>query len=280
MSTPIDGDSELIVDGAGEPRRLGCLLPPAGFVSALPAFEDRVPLLKDTEIQDIAKSGVMDGRKKFDPSFIKDQKSHGSCNGFAGAMALTRARIRRGLDRVDLSGAYLYSLINGGRDQGSMLDDGMQAIQERGVATADTVGWDAIYPSRYDRAKADAEAKRFRGFECYAVKTPAGLFSAAALGFDLVVAVHVGNRFMKVDSEGVAGVDNGPGNHAVGADGIVWAKGGPHLTGFNSWNRTYGADGRMLMGWDHFAQPFEHHVFYAIRSTGDDAGGTNPPAAA
>ena len=268
-----------IVDGAGEIRKLGCLLPPAGFVSSFPVFEDAVPQLSDLEVEDIAKSGVMDGRKKFDSTWIADQKSHGSCNGWAGAMALSRARVRRGLERVMLSGSYLYSLINGGSDNGSMLEDGMKTMQSRGIATAATVGWDQIYPSQYDRAKADAEAARFKGFECYAVKTKQGLFSAAALGFDVVVAVHVGNRFMNVDANGVAGADSGPGNHAVGADGIIWIGGRPYLTGFNSWNLSYGAQGRMNMGWEHFEQPFGYHVFYAIRSTGDDPSGHNPPSA-
>lgn len=271
-------EANIVTDDTGAVRTLGCLLPPSGFVSAFPAFEDAVKPLSDAEIRDVAKSGDADGRKRFDSSWIQDQKSHGSCNGFAGAMALSRARVRRGLDRVILSGAYLYSLINGGRDQGSMLDDGMREMQARGIATQETVGWDAIYPSRYDRAKADAEAARFKGFECYAVKTPAGLFSAAAMNFDLVVAVHVASRFMRVDSDGVAGVDRGPGNHAVGADGLVWVN-GPTLTGFNSWNRSYGVDGRMLLTWDHFAGTLGNHVFYAIRSTGDDPQGSNPPAA-
>lgn len=278
MTDPTEAP-EMVVDPTGELRRLGCLLPPAGFVCTFPVFEDAVPLLSDTQIEDIAKSGSADGRAKFDASWIQDQKSHGSCNGFAAAMALSRARVRRGLDKVILSGAYLYSLMNRGRDQGSTLDDGMKLLQERGCATAATVGWDAIYPSRYDRAKADAEAARFKGFECYQARTRQGLFSGLALGFDAVVAVHAGNRFMRVDAEGVAGVDGGPGNHAVLADGIYWTARGVTATGANSWNTTYGANGRMGLTWDHFAQTTQYHPFFLIRSTGDDPSGTNPPAA-
>lgn len=266
-----------IVDGAGEIRKLGCLLPPAGRVCALPVFEDAAPQLTDAEIESIARSGVMDGRKKFDSSWIKDQKSHGSCNGFAGAEALSRARVRRGLERVDLSGAYLYSLINGGSDNGSMLVDGMEAIQH-GLATEATVGWDAIYPNRYDTAKAKAESDRFKAFECYQVRTLKGYWSALALGWDTVVAVHVGNRFMSLDSNGIAGVDSGPGNHAVCVDGLIWVN-GLTGTGANSWNLTYGAQGRMNLVEDHFRQTFPNHGFYAIRSTMDDPQGKNPPSA-
>ena len=271
--------NDTIMTDDGVTRILGCQLPPAGFVTSFPALEDAVPTISAKDIEEIARSGDMDGRAKFDTSFIKDQRSHGSCNGFAAAAALTRARIRRRLPRVDLSGAYIYSLINGGRDSGSLLEDGMKVMQSRGIATESTVGWDAIYPSRYDRAKADAEAERFKGFECYAVKSKEGLWTALALNFDVVVAVHAGNAFMRLDSQGVCGVDSGPGNHAVAVDGLVWIDGQPVATGYNSWNTSYGNQGRMLMTWRHFSQPFGYHVFYAIRSTGDDTQGDNPPDA-
>lgn len=267
------------VDATGELRRMGCLLPPAGFVSSFPAFEDKIPLLEDADIKRIAQSGDADGRNKFDVTWIQDQRSHGSCNGFAGAMALSRARVRRGLERVTLSGAYLYSLINGGQDRGSALEDGMRALAERGCATLATVGWDAVFPSQYDRAKADAEAARFRAFECYAVKSLQGLWSALALGFDCVVAVHAGSNFMRVNSQGVAGVDNGPGNHAVLCDGLTWEGGELVGTGANSWNVNYGVNGRMGLRAAHFAQTFSRHVFFALRSTSDDPNGNNPPAA-
>ena len=269
---------DVIQTDDGVERILGCLLPPQGFVTSFPALEDAVPVISARDIEEIARSGDMDGRKKFDASFIKDQRSHGSCNGFAGAAALTRARVRRRLPRVDLSGAYLYSLINGGQDRGSLLEDGMRVMQTKGIATEQTVGWDAIYPSRYNREKADAEAAQFKAFECYAVKTKEGFWTALALNFDIVLAVHVGSRFMRVDSQGIAGVDSGPGNHAVGADGITWGNDQPLATAYNSWNLSYGDQGRMLLTWSHLSQPWGYHTTYAIRST-LDGNGDNPPAA-
>ena len=181
---------------------------------------------------------------------------------------------------MNLSGAYLYSLINGGSDNGSMLDAGMAAIQSRGIATEETVPWDRIYPSLYDRAKADAEASKNKGFECYAVRSRQALFSALAVGFDCVVAVHADNGFMALDSDGVAGGGNGPGNHAVLCDGLYWSarRGRPVGDGVNSWGLSYGDRGRMGLDWNaHFAPTTQYHVFYAIRSTTD--GGDSPPAA-
>jgi hypothetical protein len=254
---------------------------PVRLSDAFPLYESSGPMLTDAQIEDIAKSGTARGRDRFDESWIGNQRDKGSCNGWAGAKVLQRARVRRGLPRVNLSGAYLYSLINGGRDNGSMLDDGMAAIQSRGVATEETVPWDRIYPSQYDRAKADAEAVKYKGFECYAVRTRAALFSALALGFDCVVAVHADNGFMQVDADAVAGGGNGPGNHAVGADGIYWSprRNRPVADGYNSWSLTYGVRGRMGLDWNaHFAPTTQYHQFFACRST-TDGGDSFPPAA-
>ena len=215
-----------------------------------------------------------------DNSYVADGIGVHNCNGFAGAKALQRARVRRGLPRVNLSGAYLYSLVNGGQDNGSMLDAGMAAIQSRGVATEETVGWDAIYPSRYDRAKADGEAAKHKGFECYAVRTRQALFSALALGFDCVVAVHADDGYMQLDGEGIAGGGQGPGNHAVGCDGLGWSSryGVPLADQYGSWDVTAHDRGRLFLSWNrHFAPTTNYHVFYAIRSTTD--GGESPPAA-
>ena len=265
-----------IITIGGRRRKLGLLEPDAGFVSSLPVFGDHVEPLDNATLKRIAKSQTSVGRTLFDSSFIRNQGQYGSCNGFAGAAALTRARIRRGLKRVDLSGAYLYSLINGGHDNGSMLDDGMHALQSRGCATEATVRPHQIYPSKYDRTKANREAAKYKAFECYQVTTEPELWTALALGWDVVVAVHVGNNFDRFDRNGIAGVDNGNGNHAVMCDGLVYADGEICGDGVNSWGTGWGSKGRMLLRWSHFKRTIGVHSFYAIRSTtdGDDA----PPA--
>lgn len=188
---------------------------PVSASSAFIAYETIGPMLSMTDIVDLAKRGSRTrGRQRFDSTWIKNQRTKNSCQGFASAGTVQRARVRRGLKRVNLSGAYAYSLVNGGRDRGSMLEDGMVAC-EQGYATEETVPWDAIYPSLYNATKAKAEAARFKAREVYAVRTEQGLFSALASGFDCVVAVHADDGFMRLDSRGVAGGGNGPGNHAV-----------------------------------------------------------------
>ena len=259
----------------GRLRGLGLLLPPQGYQCDLPVFGDVVEPLDRNTLKRIAQSTTATGRTIFDRSFIRNQGRYGSCNGFAGAAALTRARIRRGLRRVDLSGAYLYSLINGGNDNGSHLSAGMKTLASNGCATESTVPWNKIYPRLYDRTKANREARKYRAFECYRVDNEAELWTALALGWDVVVAVHVGSRFNRLDSNGVAGVNSGRGNHAVMCDGLLWAGGEIVADGVNSWGTGWGDRGRMLLRWSHFRQTIGIHHFYAIRSTSD--GDDRPP---
>lgn len=258
----------------GKRRGLGLLPPKAGTVCDLPVFGDTVETLDKSTLKRIAQSPTSVGRTLFDSSFIRNQGQYGSCNGFAGAAALTRARIRRGLKRRNLSGAYLYSLINGGRDNGSHLSAGMRTLAERGCATEALVAWNQIYPHKYDKAQANRQAAKFKAFECYRVTNEAELWTALALGWDVVVAVHVGSRFSKLRN-GVAGVDSGRGNHAVSCDGLLYVNGEIVADAYNSWGTGWGDRGRMLLRWSHFRQTIGIHSFYAIRSTTDDE---RPPA--
>jgi hypothetical protein len=255
------------------------LLIPLSADGSFPLYEDAGPMLTEEAILNAAKSGQHKGRDRFDKSYVKNQRSHGSCNGFAVASAMGKARERRGLDRVDLSGAYAYSLMNGGRDNGSTLDDGMVVVTRNGIAEERFANWDQIYPSRYDKSAADENAKQYKAFECYTVRSKLGLFSALACGFDCVIAVHADNGFMKLDSNGVAQGGNGPGNHSVHCDGLSFESGKLAGDMQNSWDVTYGQNGRSYVTWEqHLANTTRYHPFFAFRSTLDSSG-TNPPVA-
>jgi hypothetical protein len=271
--------AEDIIDDVGEPRKLGTLPILPGFTTSIKAYADSgKPMFTKAELIANAESRDTRGRTKFDPSWIMDQKSHGSCNGFAEAAAGSRSRVRRGLKKILLSGAYAYSLMNGGHDDGSVLKDGMERSQITGIATADTVPWDAIYPSRYDRAKADAEAARFKMAECYTLMSELEYFSALAANFDVVQAVHVGNTFQRLNTNGIAGSDRGQGNHSTSADGYTVVNGELAADMVNSWNLSFGEQGRCWITWArHLAQTVQYHGFYAIRTAIDDPSGTNPP---
>lgn len=264
-------DIPQIIDADGNTRRLGSLLPPPGFVSALPTFESEHPVWGDADIRRvIANSNRKPSRVVFDASWVKNQGSHGSCNGFAGASALSKARVKRGLKRLDLSGAFLYSLINGGRDNGSILSDGMEAVQTAGICPESLVGVDQIY-QHLQPANARTEAAKHKGLAAYPVQTKQGFRTALAAGFVVIVAVQAGPRFQTFNKNGIAYVDSGSGNHAVHVDDILNIGGTEVYDMQNSWGTRFGQNGRLYLTWESFEQPFSNHVFYAIAST-EEAG--------
>lgn len=202
--------------------------------------------------------------------WIRSQGNRGSCNGYACSWALARARKLRGLPHVPLSGEFIYARINGGRDQGSMLDDGLEAIRDVGCAPEDLVPrleylWRRISP------EARAAAARFKGYELLGVDSEEELAAGIALGGVAVVAVQFGGRMQQLDRHGVAGAHRGPGNHSVGVDDIRIRGTRIEFDFFNSHGLRYGQQGRAWLNWDqHFAQPNRYHQFFIIRAALDD----------
>jgi len=267
-----------IVDAGGTVRKLGAIPPSPLLASAFPLFEDAVPLLTDDQLRAFCAGKPKSGRHRFGDDWIKDQGQYGSCNGFASAAALERARVRRGLPRVRLSGASVYSCVNGGRDQGSIPEDAMRSMQDKGAVPEDRGPPSKIYPSQYSAADW-AEGARFKSGECYTTRSRQALYTGLALGYDGVIAVHAGNNFMRLGTNGIAGGDSGPGNHAVLVDDLdVLADGLIVMDFANSWNLSYGQRGRAYLTFErHCAQPAGYFAFYLIRSTADDPQGDNPP---
>lgn len=259
----------------------GLQIPASTSGSDFPVYEDVGPMLTMDQIRAVAAVRPRNGRNWFDARYCRNQRSHGSCQGFASAGAVTRARVRRGYtDGVILSGAYAYSLVNDGRDDGSLLSRGLLACQD-GYATEETVPWNAIYPSQYDVAKARAEAARYKAFEVTEVRSERAYFSALASDFDVVVAVHVEDNFFRMMSDGTCGSSSGPGNHAVVTDGLCLIGDVLAADHMGSWGPTNHDNGRALFTWDrHLRETTRWHVFYAIRSSSDDPRGANPPPVA
>ncbi len=262
-------DIQQITDETGVTRRLGMLLPPTGFVSSMPVFEDAIPVWSDVDIA----AAINDpqrrmGRKLFGPEWTHDQGSVGSCNGWAAAGGYARVRYLRGFaDGMQFSGSWLYSLMNGGRDNGSALEDGLKVGMTEGFAELSLCGPNEIYPQlQRNRRAATESAAKHKSFRAYAVKSKQGFRSALAMGFPVIVAVSAGPRFQQL-LNGVSGVDAGNGNHAVLVDDILIKHGQEVYDHQNSWGTRYGQQGRSYLTWQHFAQTFNVHTFYAIAST-------------
>lgn len=242
----------------------------------LALYEDSQPMLSVEEIRELVSSeNRTPARKRFPADkWIRSQGSRGSCNGYAGAWALSRARVMAGLDFVALSGEFLYSMINGGRDSGSMLDDGMKAIQERGVAREELVRHESYLWSQMSE-QARQDANRFKAFEAYRVDSELGLASGLALGFIGVVAVHASNSWSSLNG-GISRRSLGPGNHAVVCQDVAF-NGRLLFDIANSWGRSWGSDGHTWNTWDdHLVEPNKYHDFYLIRGVTDDPEGNSP----
>lgn len=223
---------------------------------------------------------VFDLTVEGDHSFVAEGVGVHNCNGWACARALARARVLAGQEWVPLSGAAVYAQINGGRDQGSMLDDGMRELQTKGTVSETVVPADRIYLNQIP-ASVWAEALKYLGFECYQTGSKALLLSGLALGWVGVVAVHVGNNYMRLNAEGVAGVDRGPGNHAVCVDdAIIGSSGRPLIDSPGSWGPEWGDQGRCYFDYDaHLAQTSNYHRFFLVRGATLNPDNPQPPAA-
>lgn len=222
--------------------------------------------------------GYYNRRNIFDLSWNSNQHSTNACNGHAtGPGALARAFYIKTLERVVLSGADAYSQMNGGRDQGSSLANGMKVVTN-GIATEATVPWSDIY-CRGNPERARAERLRFRGHEPIAVDTQEEFATGLLLGFQGVVAVHVdrGGRYESLDGNGVSRGGNGPGNHAVGVDDLRLAPDGTiEFDQYGSWG-SHAA--RLWLRWDqHLVECVRRHRFWLIAAALDDPQGNNPPA--
>lgn len=267
---------QLYIDG--ELKGTGLIAHPLGAVCCAPTFEqvfaDQVEQLNEAELLKIAKSGKLRG-DRFGDEFTLDQGSFGSCNPTAAAGCQMRMEVISGRRLTILSGAYLYGYINGGRDSGSMTADSMTGAVNIGFASLATCPRDKIHGRGFDERQAKAEALTHRGFESYPVRTRLGRFTALAKGFFLVVVVQAGSKFSRINSDGLAGVDRGSGNHAVLCEGLSAVNNELIADGRNSWGLGYGNRGRMGLTEEHFEQTNDQHVMWALRST--QGGGDEPP---
>jgi hypothetical protein len=241
------------------------------------AYESAGPMYtREQIIEAVTDTSWVKAEEAFGDKWIKDQDGRGACAGYAAASALERAREYRGLEYVELSGDAIYAAVNGGRDQGSGLENNMKWLRDNGIPPASEVPrWE--YRKSKIPAKAYQEGKRFKGFECFALNSELELASAIVAGFACVIAVHAGNGGLSADS--LIQWSNGAGNHSVCCDDLRYRGSVLEVQIPNSWGLKWGERGRGWLQWArHLSNPVKNHMFYAIRSAIDDTQGDNPPA--
>lgn len=266
------------IDFAGETFALGCNVP-EHYPTALPSITTApgFRVWSKSEIIEAIKAKPLARRKQFaGEQWIVNQRNLGSCNAAASVGALRRVMAMTGRNEVPLlCWEFLYAQINGGRDQGSLLVDGMAALVEHGAPPLDT----AKHPigkhfkaSQFDAADHEA-AKAWRAEACFAIDDELELATFILAGGAANVAVHVGNNFTQLNSQGFAGASGGPGNHAVVVDDVTIIDGELAFDMPNSWGLNFGDDGRAYLSWrHHFRNTVGKHRFFSVAAASNPGG--------
>ncbi len=252
-----------IEDKFGVIRRCGSMpsKPPAD--SGLVAFSSAFNLWTEDECRRAIAAKRWTAQDYFPGEGEENQGSHGSCNGYALANAAWRAAYAGGNKKLGkLSGSYAYSLMNGGRDQGSMLYDGFRVGQQYGLPSLASCGWDKIYRSQTQQY--DAEAAQFKVVDPLLIHDFDELDTAIAQSFAIIVAVQVGRNFERLNGD-ILGLDSGIGNHAVCASDVrVNDSGEIEYKIIMDWGYQHGVRGCGWVTKRHLQTTINSHQFYCI----------------
>lgn len=192
-----------------------------------------------------------------------DQDGIGMCNASATCEAIESSRSQMGMETIRLSGGDLYHRICGGSDNGSTLEDGIQAAMSEGVAPVSVcpyLDW------RSNKPGAAAERIKYRVVEAYLCPTFDHCMSAVMSGFKLVSGVMWYNNY-KVDGEGWLPTrgSGGGGGHAVMGYKPTMRNNVFGIWHQNSWTPQWGLKGRCVFPSTMYSGPVGG--WWAVRST-------------
>lgn len=185
------GKDEVILDD-GSVRKLGNLVPLKALNPDWPVFagptHQTARLIPESEWDYLLDQ--YDSLDEYHPhvQYVHDQDGVGQCNPESVCSLVEFCRSVQGLPFVKLSPADLYARVNGGRDQGSMLEDAMSEIFVNGVGTAETSG--LLWKTGYYKGPASKEERaRYCMLELLLCPTFRHVFSASLQGFGIVTGI-------------------------------------------------------------------------------------------
>ncbi len=247
------------VSRAHDPAR--CSAPPFGSTDATPL----VPRDKwDALLAELAPG----------PDFaflppVHDQNGVGSCNCEATTALVESCRMQQGLPYVKLSAADLYDRINGGQDQGSMLEDAMAEVTKAGVGTAATSG-DLWKRGHWKGPAPAAERMRFRVLELFLCPTFDHCMSAVLSGFRLNTGINWANNYTPDRDGWLPRPQGNAGGHAIFGYKPAKRGGSYGIYHQNSWGEGWGDKGRFVIPESAYAGPVGG--WFAVRSVVDEGG--------
>lgn len=264
----LDLDEVVIDPSTGETRKLGCLPleRPGTTRLAWPVFGDTIG---SPDLVPRDQWFEVDYRPYCSP--IKDQDGKSACNAFDTIMLLEMERRRTGLKDVKLSPGDLYYRINGGRDQGSMLEDALETVIRDGVATAATVPELAVYKRDVNEAAAQQERPLYRMLEAWWCPTFPHAASAYMRGYFVSQGIMwYGNDNPDADGWIPVGGRGRAGGHAIAGCGLTARmQGGKTVWGSrsaNSWTPRWGRNGFFVIPEERANEGGNNFGWWAIRS--------------
>ncbi len=259
-----------ILDHEGNPRPLGCLPQTSTRrMMAVPSYRDVATLIPEKEWEPFDEWPVHIKRK--------DQNGKGACNGFAAALGVMLSRYVSGMDDLELSGWYIYSILCRGIDQGSLILDALELLESKGVAPEADVKYGLINPAQLS-AQAHKNAARFKVELGSKITTYEELGTAIVRREPINLAICVADGFNNLDKDGVPPLGRGYCNHAVFVGmGLSRRSNGEVLGNMtNSWNSTWGIDGRCNLPLKKVVQA-SYFEAYTLRAVFDDTADTSRP---
>ncbi len=241
----------------GEERAMGCILAAPKLKWTEFGSTPNTPIIPRAQWPKVHKlSTYLPG--------VYDQDGIGQCASSSACTTVELAAYLRGIPYPKLSAGDLYSRVNGGRDNGSTLEDNLQELLTNGVAPASMVPyvWDR---RKHTDAATVAARKKYRVVEAYWCPSFDAMVSASLQGFSVGTGLMWFNNF-KPDAAGWLPVKGAgqAGGHALAvygveqrADGVigVWVR--------NSWTAQWGFAGDCCIPESLFSGQITG--FYAVR---------------
>lgn len=245
----IENGIPFIIDSTGEKRFLACFNSPDVIDESFMAGAEELP---DSEI------------KECDYSFadirILNQKRTSGCVGWSAAKLMRLALGLRGaLPIPNISPAFIYAMINGGRDAGANMYQSLKALIDIGAALEELVPDNQIFKRMISDA-AYEQAKRFKASKGTRLQTYRQILSQLTLGNLCSGGITVDSNFMNFanDSGVIRRGGRKVGGHAITFIGVKKFNGKFKLKFVNSWAESYGIDGYGYIGEEWFDGERDH----------------------
>lgn len=205
-----------------------------------------------------------------------DQRMTSSCVGQGITAGMQICYMQSGRSLIEFNPYFAYGLINGGRDAGAMISDGLKALMRYGTCLKNDLEPGIMFQHQFPQ-KAFENAKRFRLVQAFKCNNFEDICSAITLGFVCPLGIYVDQNFSRLDNEGVAGTPSGGqgGGHCILGMGLKKSsRYGWCIKIQNSWDTRYGINGYAYIHKGHF-QKMNPDAF-AIQSIIDDPQDNTP----